>query len=52
MNQASNVKHALALVADLIPPLTPKTRATAEGGSKDAHSYKPLPKEFRRDEIT
>ncbi len=26
-----------------------KTSATAEGGSKKRHSYKPLPTEFRRD---
>ena len=26
-----------------------KTSATAEGGSKKGHFYKPLPKEFRRD---
>jgi len=36
-------------VGDLIPPRSAKTRATAEGGSKKRHFYKPLPKEFRRD---
>jgi hypothetical protein len=29
-----------------------KTNATAEGGSKNGRFYKPLPKEFRRDEFT
>ena len=48
MNEASNVKHALASVGDLIPPLTAKACATAVGGSQKSH-YKPLPKEFRRD---
>ena len=48
MNEASNVKRALAFVGDLMPPVTAKTRATAEGGTKKGH-YKPLPKEFRRD---
>jgi len=49
MSTASNVKRALASVGDLIPPRSAKTRATAEGGSKKRHFYKPLPKEFRRD---
>jgi hypothetical protein len=30
-----------------MPPATPKTRATAQGGGKKRHSYKPLPTEFR-----
>jgi hypothetical protein len=29
-----------------------KTNATAEAGGKKCHSYKPLPKEFRRDGFT
>jgi hypothetical protein len=37
-----------AFVGDLIPLLTPKTRATVERRSKKGHLYKPLPKEFRR----
>jgi hypothetical protein len=48
VNKASNVKGALASVGNLMPPVTAKTRATAEGGSEKSH-YKPLPKEFRRD---
>jgi len=48
VNEASNVKGALASVGDLMPPVTVKTRATAEGAGKKRHSYKPLPKEFRR----
>ena len=40
-----------AFVGDLIPPLTPKTRATVEGGDRKDHSYKPLPTQFRRDEF-
>ena len=39
-------------VGELIPLREPKTRATAEGGIKKCHSYKPLPKEFRRDGFT
>jgi hypothetical protein len=52
VNQASNVKHALAFVGDLIPEPTRKTRATAEGGTKEGRFYKPLPKEFRRGGFT
>ena len=48
MNEASDVKRALAFVGDLMPPLTANTSATAERGGKKCHSYKPLPKEFRR----
>jgi len=47
VNEASNVKGALASVGDLIPPVTVKTRARAKGGGEKSH-YKPLPKEFRR----
>jgi hypothetical protein len=50
MNDASNAKGASLFVGDLMPPLTAKTRATAEGGSKKSH-YKRLPKQFRRDEF-
>lgn len=49
MSGTSNIERALASVGDLIPPATAKTRATAEAGSKKGPSYKPLPKEFRRD---
>jgi hypothetical protein len=38
-----------ALVGGSIQASGAKTRATAEGGSKKGRSYKPLPKEFRRD---
>jgi hypothetical protein len=47
VNEASNVKGALASVRDLMPPVTVTTRARAKGGSEKSH-YKPLPKEFRR----
>jgi hypothetical protein len=46
---AAKNKRALACVGGSIPPLTRKTCATALGGTKEGHSYKPLPKEFRRD---
>jgi hypothetical protein len=49
VSQASQIKCCPAFVGDSIPPVATKTRATAEGGSKKRHSYKPLPKEFRRD---
>ena len=48
MNEASTVKGALACVRDSIPPLAKKTRATAEAESKKCHSYRRLPKQFRR----
>jgi hypothetical protein len=41
-------KRAPAVARDLIPPLMPKTRATAEAWCKKRHFYKPLAKEFRR----
>jgi hypothetical protein len=52
VNQASNVEHVLACVGDFDAASNGKTRATAEGGSKKGHFYKPLPKEFRRDGFT
>jgi hypothetical protein len=52
VSQASNVKHALALIGDSIPPLTPKTSATAQGRSEKRHAYKPLPTQFRRDRFS
>ena len=51
MNEPSDEKHALALVGDLMPPATAKTRATAKGASKKG-GFRPLPKEFRRDGFT
>ena len=42
-------KHALPFPRD---GRDIKTRATAQGGGKRRHSYKPLPKEFRRDGFT
>ena len=44
----------LQTTLDCVPPLSQpsfdsKTRATAEGGGKKRHSYKPLPTRFRRD---
>lgn len=50
VNEASNVKRALASVGDLMPPLTAKTRGTAQAGSQKSH-YKRLPKEFRGGEF-
>ena len=49
MRGTSNAKRALASVRDLMPPVTAKTRAGAEGQGKKRHFYKPLPKQFRRD---
>jgi hypothetical protein len=49
MNAPPKAKRGSAPVGELIPPLTPKTRATAEGGDRKGRFYKPLPKEFRRD---
>jgi hypothetical protein len=49
MNAPPKAKRSSALVGELIPPLTPKTRATTEGGDRKGRFYKPLPKEFRRD---
>jgi hypothetical protein len=42
-------KRGPAPVGDLVQASGAKTRATAEGGGRKRHSYKPLPKEFRRD---
>jgi hypothetical protein len=36
---------------DLIPLLRHKASTTAEAGGKKGHSYKPLPLQFRRDEL-
>ena len=47
MSGASSAKAALALVHDLMPLRTPKTRATAKGGSEKGRFYRALPKEFR-----
>jgi hypothetical protein len=47
MNEASNVKRALAFVGDLIPLPTRKTSATAEGRHKKGCFYKPLLTRFR-----
>jgi hypothetical protein len=49
VSQASNVKRAAAFVGDSMPPAATTARATAEAWGKKLHSYKPLPKEFRRD---
>jgi hypothetical protein len=48
VNEAPNVKRSLAFVGDSMPPVTAKTRAAVQAGSKKGH-YRPLPKEFRRD---
>jgi hypothetical protein len=47
VNEASNVKGALASVGDLIPLPTRKTNAMAEGGFRKGPFYKPLPTQFR-----
>jgi hypothetical protein len=52
VSQASNVEHTSTVAGDLILPLPPKTRATAEGGGKKRRFYKPLPARFRRDGFT
>ena len=44
-----STKRDSALVGDLMPPETAKTRATTEARSKEGRFYKPLPKEFRHD---
>jgi len=49
MTTPSGHKRGRAFVGDLMPPPGRKTSATAVGGTKERHSYKPLRKEFRRD---
>jgi hypothetical protein len=49
MRAPSEAKCVPALVGESVEVLIAKTRATAEAGGKKRHSYKPLPKEFRRD---
>lgn len=50
MSRTSNIEQALACVGDKIDAASNgKTRATAEAWGQKGHSYKPLPKEFRRD---
>jgi hypothetical protein len=49
MNEASRAKRACRFCQRLFdPPERAKTRATAEARTKKGRSYKPLPKEFRR----
>jgi hypothetical protein len=48
MNTPAVTKRGSALVGDLLPPLTPKARARAEGGSKKGRFYKPLPTQFQQ----
>ena len=48
MTGPPKIKRGPAFVGQLIPPLTPKARATA-AGTYGKGLYKPLPKEFRRD---
>jgi hypothetical protein len=45
-------KRGVALVGDSVQASGAKTRATAEGGGKKHHFYKPLLKEFRHDGFT
>ena len=49
MTSPPNAKRDQALVGDSTSLSTPKTRATAEGGCKKRHSYKPLQTRFRHD---
>jgi hypothetical protein len=51
VNEAPNVKRALASAGDVIPSGTAKTRATAERGVKKGR-YRPIAKEFRHDGFT
>ena len=48
MSGPPKAKCCPAFVGDSIPLPARKANATAEGGSEKRHSYKPLPKEFRR----
>jgi hypothetical protein len=52
VNEPPKKEPSPAYVGDVIPPPTPKTRATAEAWNKKRHSYKPLPTRFRRDGFT
>jgi len=46
-------KHCLALVGGKDATAQPnKTRSSAEAGTGKCHSYRPLPREFRRDGFT
>jgi hypothetical protein len=47
-----STKRDSALVGDLMPPETAKTRATTKALGKEGRFYKPLPKEFRHDGFT
>ncbi len=48
MSEPPQTERAPAFSRDSIPLPSRKANATAEGGAKKRHSYKPLPKEFRR----
>jgi hypothetical protein len=52
VSESSQIKLGPAFVGDSIQASGARTRATAEGGDKKGHSYKPLPKEFRRGGFT
>jgi hypothetical protein len=47
MTTPLNQKRSRSLVGGLIPESSRTTRATVEGGSREGHFYRPLPKEFR-----
>ena len=49
MSELSPTKRGPGSLGDLMPPLTPKTRSTAEARSKKGRFHKPLPNRFRRD---
>src|SRR5262249_29896598 len=52
MKSSPKAKCALTFVGDLIPPLTLRTRARAEAGSKKRRFCKRLAKQFQRDRFT
>jgi hypothetical protein len=47
MTGLSKTKRGPAIVRDPTEVASARTRATAEGGYKKRHSYKPLPRRFR-----
>jgi hypothetical protein len=51
MTSPPNAKRDQALVGDSTSLSTSKTRATAEGGCKKRHFYKPLPTRFERNKF-
>src|SRR5262245_11383799 len=52
MSTPEEQKRGLVIVGGSMRRLSPKTRATAEAGTKEPQLYKPLRKEFRRARFT